>query len=120
MKATRHIPFEKLADVAEGRLAGSERDSSVDLLPANIGYAEAFERLGHVLQLMRADDSKDAPRGLLAYAKSLVSVRSKDAEPYLLKRIVASLTFDSLTTAPEFGVRSTESSTRQLIFTAED
>jgi hypothetical protein len=119
MKTSPHISFEKLADMVEDRITADERASWLDHLAECTRCAEDFERLGHVLQLMRTDDSKDAPRDLLAYAKGLFSVRAS-SDRSILRRIVAALTFDSLTASPEFGVRSSETSTRQLIYSAED
>lgn len=106
--------------MAEDRITADERASLLDHLAGCRLCAADFERLGHVLQLMRTDDSKDAPRDLLAYAKGLFSVRETSSDRSILRRIVAALTFDSLTAAPEFGVRSSETSTRQLIYSAKN
>jgi hypothetical protein len=74
-----------------------------------------------VLGLMRTDTAVDAPRDLLAYAVNIFSRREDVREPSLLRRIVAALTFDSSANlAPAFGVRSGQSVSRQLLYSAED
>lgn len=118
-----HIPFERLADVAEGRLAPEEeRDVRTHLAacPACAGQLAEVER---VTNLMRADNSVDAPRDVLMSAVRLFEMRPA-REGFVagaLRRIVASLSFDSLAPGLAYGVRSGGAAApRQLIFSAGD
>jgi hypothetical protein len=117
--APRHIPFERLVDLAEGRVAPEEsRDASAHLstCAACAGQLAQVERLAG---LMRADDSVDAPRDLLAGAINLFAARP--TREGFLRRIVAALSFDSDALRPAFGVRSGQAaSSRQLLFSAGD
>ncbi|HEU5132106.1 MAG TPA: hypothetical protein VFT26_08395, partial [Pyrinomonadaceae bacterium] len=63
--------------------------------------------------------AEDAPAELVQYAKGIFRSKVVKHGPSLLRLIVASLTFDSLTTAPAFGLRSQTTSGRQLIYSAE-
>jgi hypothetical protein len=120
MQSTPHITFEMLTDLAENRLSGSERATCLNHLALCSQCGREFGRLEHLMELMRSDSAEDAPRDLLAYAKGLYNVHKRQAQPSVLKRIVAALTFDSSTVALEFQVRLGQSPTRQLIFKAED
>ncbi|HZT59449.1 MAG TPA: hypothetical protein VFA21_12635 [Pyrinomonadaceae bacterium] len=119
--APNHPPFERLADLSEGRLAPeAEREvrAHLDACRTCAGQLAEVER---VTNLMRADNSVDAPRDVLANA-----VRLFDARPAregfvanVIRRVVASLSFDSNAPGLAFGVRSSQpSSSRQLIFSA--
>lgn len=112
-----HIAFETLADLAEGRLTEAERAASslhLSTCPACAGRVQSLEE---VIGLMRTDKSEDAPRDLVQYAINLFQRERKSS---VLRRLVATLTFDSLTTAPAFGVRSGQPQSRQLLFSAEE
>lgn len=112
-----HIAFETLADLAEGRATAAERVSISSHLSACAACAGKLQRIEEVMVLMRTDKSEETPRGLVQYAINLFQPERKSS---MLRRLVATLTFDSLTTAPAFGVRSGESQTRQLLFSAEE
>ena len=121
MSFTTHaVPFERLVDLVEGRLAAEERAATQSHVGACRRCAEQVARLETTLGLMRTDTSEDAPRDAVAYAVSLFRARRAAAErPSLVERIVASLTFDSLRAAPAFGVRSAGTAPgRQLMFAA--
>ncbi|MDQ3743827.1 MAG: hypothetical protein M3444_05550 [Acidobacteriota bacterium] len=117
--APRHIPFERLVDLAEGRVAPEEsRDASAHLstCAACAGQLAQVERL---TQVMRTDNSEDAPRDLLAGALNLF--RARPRREGFLRRVVAALSFDSGALRPAFGVRSGQAtSSRQLLFSAGD
>ncbi|HEY2962029.1 MAG TPA: hypothetical protein VGJ37_06405 [Pyrinomonadaceae bacterium] len=68
---------------------------------------------------MRSDTAENAPVPLIQFARNIFrAAPAVSQEPSLLKTIVATLTFDSLTTAPAFGIRSQSSAGRQLIYSA--
>lgn len=115
---SQHIPFAKLADLAEKRAAADERTASMAHLSNCSVCAQQVERVEQVLGLMKTDTATDAPRDILAYA---VNIFRNSQEPSLLKRIVAALSFDSSSNlAPAFGVRSGQSTSRQLLYSAEE
>jgi hypothetical protein len=112
-----HIPFSELTELAEehgktspGALAHlaicSECSSQLQLLRQTIGF-------------MRSDTAEDAPAELIRQAKSIFREKVVAHGPSLLQVILASLTFDSLTNAPAFGLRSQTSAGRQLIYSTE-
>jgi hypothetical protein len=116
---SQHIPFAKLADLAEKRAAADERTASMAHLSSCAVCGQQVERMERVLGLMKADTATDAPRDVLAYALNIFSEKAR--EPSLLKRIVAALSFDSSSNlAPAFGVRSGQTTSRQLLYSAEE
>ena len=119
MKLTSHtVPFARLADLVEGRLAPAERAETQAHVGACRRCAERVAQLEKAVTLMRTDDSADAPRASVAAVLGLFRARRADA-PSLVGRIVAALTFDSARLAPAFGVRSSRpTDSRQLTYTA--
>ena len=75
---------------------------------------------------MRTDSAEDAPHNAMAHALNLfrtrkASVEAASSEKSLGRRVLAALSFDSMTVAPAYGVRSGEASgARQLLFSAGD
>ncbi len=119
--ASQHIPFARLADLAEGRASADERPASMAHLSNCSECTRQLKRLGELLMLMRTDTATDAPRDVRAFAVGLFSGRESSREPSLLRRIVAALSFDSSSNlAPAFGVRSGQATSRQLLYSAEE
>jgi anti-sigma factor RsiW len=117
----RHIPFARLADLAEGRLSPEEAAEERAHLADCTRCAGQAAQLGHLAALMRADTSEDAPAALVADVVRMFRARRATAEPGLLRRLVAALTFDSSSLTPAFGVRSGQAApARQLLFSAGD
>lgn len=114
-----HITFERLADMAEGRVPAQETERA-HLSTCKRCSTQAAE-LERVTTLMRADASVDAPRDLVFDAVRLFHSRRTESAPGLLRRVVAALTFDSSSRTPAFGVRSGQTApARQLLFGAGD
>jgi hypothetical protein len=116
----QHIPFERLVDLAEGRLAPDDSRAHLDACAACAGR---LAQVGHVTGLMRADTSEDAPRDVFAGAVTLFGARPVrvSAAAGLLRRVIASLSFDSGSQTPAFAVRSGQpGASRQLLFSAGD
>jgi anti-sigma factor RsiW len=124
MRLTRqHIPFVRLADLAEGRLSPEEAARERTHLSSCARCSEQAAQLGRVSALLRADTSEeDAPPELVASVVGMFRARRAQAgEPGLLRRLVAALTFDSSSLTPAFGVRSGQAApARQLLFSAGD
>jgi anti-sigma factor RsiW len=118
----QHIPFARLADMAEGRPSAEAAAEDRAHLSACRRCAGEAERLGRLAALMRADNSEDAPAQVLDGVVRMFRARAAQAaEPGLLRRLVAALTFDSSDLRPAFGVRSGQPApARQLLFSAGD
>lgn len=115
---SQHIPFERLADLAEDRLAGDERDKSLAHLSACSSCSAQASRLGEILSLMRTDRAEDPPRDVVAHAVNIFRLRAASAKPSVVRRVLAALSFDSMDLSPAFGVRSGQPSARQLLYSA--
>lgn len=112
---SKHLPFEKLAALAEGSLAAEERAESQKHV-ARCEQCEAkLAGLVSVIALMREDVSEDAPRPLIADAVSLFRAVDKK-----VRRLTAILKFDSLQMSPAYGFRSTRAGARQILYSAGD
>lgn len=118
----QHIPFARLADMAEGRPSAEASAEDRAHLSACQRCAGEAERLGRLAALMRADNSGDAPAAVLdGVVRMFRAHAGVAAEPGLLRRLVAALTFDSTHLRPAFGVRSGQPApARQLLFSAGD
>src|SRR5450432_3022592 len=89
----QHIPFAKLADLAEDKLPANERTESLDHVASCSRCGSELQRLGSLIAAMRTDTSEDAPRDVIAHALNIF--RQRETQPSLLRRIVAALSFDS-------------------------
>ena len=75
------------------------------------------KRLNEIVRLMETDDSIDAPADSIKWAKNLF--RTKQVQPSLVKRLVASLQVDLKPGKAAFGERSGSTGTvRQMLFNA--
>ena len=124
MNKTPHIPFEKLADLAEARLESADleakRRETATHLASCVECAGELKRLESVITLMRTDREPDAPRDVLSYAVNLFAQRAQSKSASPIRRLVATLIFDSRRNlTPAFGVRSGLSGSQQLIYSVE-
>ena len=115
-----HLPFEKLADLAEGRLSSEERARMRSHVSSCTRCMEKLSELESVIGAMRTDKAEDAPPALVSEAINLFRSRSRAVEPSLIKRIAAALSFDSFQMSPAYGVRSGQAQARQLLYSAGD
>lgn len=117
---TQHIPFARLADVAEGRIAAEDSAATERHLADCARCSRQLSELGRVTALMRADDSVDAPREVLSDTIRMFRARrAKESAPGLLRRVLATLSFDSSALRPAFGVRTGQAApARQMLFSA--
>lgn len=120
MKQTSsHIPFEKLADLADDRLPGGEREAVREHTRHCPQCAGQLAELEKAIGLMRSDESKDAPRDVIHLAISQFIAGARKPEKSLARKILAALSFDSAEMTPALGVRSGASSeSRQLLYRA--
>lgn len=115
----KHIPFEQLADLAEERTPAEERGALLQHIAACPRCEGELMPLQQLIMTMRTDTAVDAPRDVIAHARNVFRHGASLKSASLVRRIVAALTFDSLTSAPAFGMRSGQAGTRQLLFSAE-
>ena len=115
-RLAKHIAFATLLDLADKKLAADERVSSHLSECASCG--DELHRLESLVSLMKDDKSVDAPRDVFAYAVNIFRQQAGTREPSLVQRIVAAVSFDSLNRAPAFGVRSGQTTSRQLLYSA--
>jgi hypothetical protein len=115
MNTSTHISLETLADVVEDRAT----PAALEIVRAHDATCstcdDALQRLKQLILLMRSDVVTDVPRDLLV---SAINIFPPGARPRL-QRIIATLIFDSRRAAPVFGMRSVRTSSRQLLYSAE-
>jgi anti-sigma factor RsiW len=113
-----HIAFARLVDLVEGRILEAERIEINRHLDACPRCQAELAQLEHLISVMRSDHSEDAPAQLIARAVRLFRRQVEPESPSLLRRIMATLGFDSAQLAPAMGVRSSAPSARQLLYRA--
>ena len=112
-----HIAFTELADLADEHLSPSSE--ALRHLAECSHCSAQLQTLRQTTSLMRADVIENAPADLVNYAKGIFRQRAAHSKPSTLSRIVAALTFDSLTAAPAYGLRSQAGVGRQLVYSTE-
>jgi hypothetical protein len=112
-----HIPFSELTELAEEH-AKTSPDALTHLAICS-ECSSQLQLLRQTIGFMRSDTAEDAPAQLIRQAKGIFREKVVAHGPSLLQVIIASLTFDSLTNAPAFGLRSQTSAGRQLIYSTE-
>ena len=114
-----HIPFSALVDLADEKVAGSAEVS--EHLSACLECSSQLQKLRQTIGLMRADTLENPPSTLVERVRNVFPshTKSRKPAPSFVRRVVASLSFDSLTAAPAFGLRSQTDGGRQLIYSTE-
>jgi len=112
-----HISFTELADIADEQ---SQPAAETLLHLTTCSHcAKELQTLRQAIGLMRIDDVDNAPASLIKSAKAMFRNRGANREPSRLARVLAALTFDSLTAKPAFGLRSAATTGRQLVYSTE-
>jgi anti-sigma factor RsiW len=118
----RHIAFEQLVDRAEGRLPEAERPRIEAHLAECARCAPEAASVQHLIELMRTDDSQDAPAHVVNRAIRLFRTHrlaqglSPSPRPSIRQRLIATLRFDSAQQPMAFGVRAGRTRTRELLY----
>ena len=112
-----HLSFARLADLADEEIPKDERTALMHHVLGCTRCAGELQRLRQIISSLRTDMAEDAPRQVIARAVNIF--RERERQPVRWRRIVASLTFDSMRSTPAFGVRSGQTAPRQLLFEAE-
>lgn len=115
MNTSSHISLGTLADVIENRATPATLQAVRTHVATCSACGETLQRLERLIMMMRSDAAADAPRDLLMSAIKLFP----PGAPRPLRRIVATLIFDSRKAMPVFGMRSVRSSSRQLLYSAQ-
>lgn len=111
-----HIPFVRLADLADGRLSSADQAELAQHLLACPRCTADLAWLKHTTGLMRSDTGEDAPKYAIAAAKRLFQSRGAPARPSMRQRLVAALQFDSASRPLAMGMRAGAAAERQLLF----
>ena len=118
-----HPPFDRLADLAEGRVEADDRGTLQRHVSDCARCLADVEWLTDTIGLMRTDNMESPPEHVVHRAVRLFRQHriKMQAEPaYLLQRLVGMLRFDSAVAAPAVGLRvGTDEATRQLVFDAQ-
>lgn len=115
MSSSAHIALETLVDIVEKRLTSGAMETAMAHVEECSACSAKLRRLQQVVLLMKSDTAKDAPRDVLASAMSIFSAERTSTA---IRRVVATLVFDSRTARPAFGMRSLNTAWRQLLYTA--
>jgi hypothetical protein len=113
-----HIAFSALVDLADEKVTTSTEVS--EHLSACLQCSTELQKLRQTMGLMRSDTLENPPTALVESVRNVFPSRTKRQKlaPSFVRR-VAALSFDSLTAAPAFGLRSQAGSGRQLIYSTE-
>ena len=114
---SQHISFTELADIADEQ--SQPAAETLAHLETCSHCTKELQALRQAIGLMRIDDVENAPASLIRSAKAMFRNRGANREPSRLARVLAALTFDSLTTKPAFGLRSGATAGRQLVYSTE-
>lgn len=116
MIKSSHISLETLVDIVEGRATSAALEGAVSHISSCSDCVDTLRELQQVILTMKSDTTQDAPRDLLYSAINIFSPEKRTP----LRHIIAILTFDSRVAGPAYGIRSLRSSSRQLLYSAQD
>jgi len=108
-----HIPFARLVDLAEGRLAAGDQIEMRQHLLACPACAAQHTWLERVIGLMRTDTAEPPPAHTVAAAKRLFQ---PPTPPAARRQLMATLQFDSARAPLTLGRRAGAQIERQLLF----
>lgn len=115
MTTSAHISLEALADIAEDRATLAALEAAMAHVATCSACNDTLRRLQQLIVMMKSDTVADAPRDVLMSAINIFSPGTQSP----LRRIVATLIFDSRNTGPAFGMRSLHTTSRQLLYSAQ-
>jgi anti-sigma factor RsiW len=116
---SRHIPFDRLIDLVEGRLSPDAQTQMQAHTSACSRCATQLAWLERVIGLMRTNDYEEPPARVAADISRVFGSYSPSASSSPRQRTMAVLRFDSAQLPLSVGRRSGSSTERQLLFTAE-
>ena len=116
MIKSSHISLETLVDIVEGRASSAALEGAVAHISSCSDCVDTLRQLQQVILTMKSDTAQDAPRDVLQSAISIFSPERRSP----LRQIIAILTFDSRVAGPAYGIRSVRSTSRQLLYSAQE
>jgi len=114
--SSSHILFSKLVDMVDNKLPAGEVAGITAHLSTCRECSEREGGLREVLGLMRADTTESAPAYALAKVMGMLPQPAPGSSA--IRRILATLRFDSVGLSPAHGTRSEATAERQLLFEA--
>lgn len=111
-----HISLETLANIAEERSTPDAQEAAMTHISTCSTCSDTLQQLQQLILMMRTDSTTDAPPDVLTSAINIFVPET----PVPLRRIVALLTFDSRNASPAFGMRSGLTTSRQMLYSAEE
>ena len=119
--AARHFSTERLVDFAEGRMAAPDRVQLAAHLTTCGRCTQQANALRHLIGVMRADDSEDAPIHVVNRAVRLFRTeRLATTRVSPRQRVMAVLRLDSARQTFAPGLRAGRSGARQMLFDIHD
>ena len=115
-----HIPYARLVDWVDGRLANDQQAALIAHLAACPRCRTEAAHIERMLATMQTDSSQDAPTAVIARAVQLFRAHAAAPAPSLVQRLTAALRFESSPLTPAFGLRGERATERQLLFSAGD
>ena len=116
MNNSTHISLETLVDIAEDRVTGPTLETAQSHISTCATCDDTLRQLRQLILTMKSDTAKDPPRDVLLSAINVFSPPTQSP----LRRILATLTFDSRMAGPAFGMRSVGAVSRQMLYSAQD
>jgi hypothetical protein len=118
---TRHMTTEELVDFAEGRVPAADRGAAETHLATCARCAQQAAAFDHVIDIMRADESQDAPVHVVNRAIRLLRTQRLQSAPAMPRRhVLAVLRLDSARQLFSPGLRAVRPATRELLFDIHD
>ena len=114
--SSRHVPFEQLIDIVEGRLSLDEQVRMHLAMCPRCAAEVAW--LEHTIGLMRTDDTVEPPARVADAISHVFRPHTAPKPASLRQRIVATLRFDSAQVPLPQGTRSGPIAERQLVYNA--
>jgi anti-sigma factor RsiW len=112
-----HLKFDRLADLAEGRIPAGERERLLAHVSVCPRCKENLSHIESTIKIMRTDTMEDAPSHVIERANKIFRPRAKPPAT-VFKRVLAALKFDSLLESRASGLRAAATFERQILFGA--
>ncbi len=118
---SKHLSFELLVDLAEGRLASADSGSARSHLAGCEKCRTALSEVENIIVAMQSDDLLTPPQYVTQRALQIFRLQEKPVSALQagLRSLVALLSFDSGLT-PAYGMRSGPGEARQLFYSVNE
>jgi len=113
----KHISKETLISRFENKLSKNEKEWVSKHLKECSKCAIALKKVGSLIELMRNDDSADAPENSIQLAKNIFEPNA-DSKKGFVKRILATMQMHLSPLQPSFNERGSKPSMRQTLYQA--